>query len=385
MRRRAERRRATRESAIEPTVGASPDELLAQLRLHRLLTDLVLELEEPFRATILARFVEGRSAVDIARGAGIPDSTVRWRLREGLGRLRAQLDVRDEGRKGWAPGVLAFAKGGINVAKPAKSLTTIILLLLALLGGIAIVGIILAHHRSDDPPRNGAPGVTPSPPSDPRAALHRRFPASPRPVLPAMLPPGTFALGPSATIASASSTSTTPPAPPKLVEFDFRAAPFVALMHIFGNQLETPIWVAYETDAKIDVTTHGQRPAIDVFDEVLDSAGANRAEVAAIRIVPAGRTDAAALGGEPVTLSFRNTPLNFVLDALEPRLGMPIARLGPEAIPGTMDMDGNPIVEESPSITLELHDVAAGAALEQALIQAGVGYELTTGFVILPR
>jgi RNA polymerase sigma-70 factor (ECF subfamily) len=158
MRRRAERRRASRESAIEPTVGASPDELLAQLRLHRLLTDLVLELEEPFRSTILARFVEGRSAVDIARSAGIPDSTVRWRLREGLGRLRAQLDARAEGRKVWAPGVLAFATGGMNVAKPTKSLTTIILLLLALLGGIAVVGVVLSRHRSDDPPRNRAPG-----------------------------------------------------------------------------------------------------------------------------------------------------------------------------------------------------------------------------------
>jgi RNA polymerase sigma factor (sigma-70 family) len=157
MRRRTERRRASRESTIEPTVGASPDELLAQLRLHRLLTDLVLELEEPFRSTILVRFVEGRSAVEIARSAGIPDSTVRWRLREGLGRLRAQLDARAEGRKAWAPGVLAFAQEGMNMAKPTKSLTTIIVLLLALLGGIAVFGIVVSRHRSDEPPRNVAP------------------------------------------------------------------------------------------------------------------------------------------------------------------------------------------------------------------------------------
>jgi hypothetical protein len=46
---------------------------------------------------------------------------------------------------------------------------------------------------------------------------------------------------------------------------------------------------------------------------------------------------------------------------------------------------GTPIVDVSPIVTLELHDVSAGAALEEALTQAGVGYELTTGFVILPQ
>lgn len=156
-------------------------------------------------------------------------------------------------------------------------------------------------------------------------------------------------------------------------------------MRVFRNVLETPIWVAYEPDAKIDINTHGQRPAIAVLDEILDNAGANRAEVAAIQIVSDGRTDASVFGGEHVTLSLRNVPLNYVLDALEPKLGMPIGRFGSEVIPGTVDQDGNPLVEQSPPVTLELHDVPAGAALEQALLQTGVGYQLTTGFIILPR
>ena len=124
---------------------------------------------------------------------------------------------------------------------------------------------------------------------------------------------------------------------------------------------------------------------MDVLDDVLASANASREEVAAIRIVPGGRTDAAVLGGELVDVSFRNTPLNLVLNALEPKLGMPIGRLGQAVLPGQTDENGQPLVDPSPPITLELHGVSAGAALEQALLQAGTGYELTTGFVILPR
>ena len=173
---------------------------------------------------------------------------------------------------------------------------------------------------------------------------------------------------------------------PKLVDLDFSNAPFLDLITLLRSELDAPIWVAYETDQVIDVIqTHGKRPVLEVFDQVLDKASASRTEVAAIQIVFDGRTDATVLGGEPVTLSFRNAPLNDVLGALEPKLGMPIGRLSPEVIKGTVDDDGNPQVDRSPPITLEVHAVSAGAALEQALIQAGVGYELTTGFVILPR
>jgi hypothetical protein len=39
----------------------------AQIRLHRLLVELVLELDEPYRSTIIARFVEGRTSASIAQ------------------------------------------------------------------------------------------------------------------------------------------------------------------------------------------------------------------------------------------------------------------------------------------------------------------------------
>lgn len=102
------------------------------MRLHRVLVDLVLELDEPYRSTIIAHFVEGRTLASMARSLGIPAGTVRKRLWEALSRLRAGLDARSGNRKQWAPAVLAFARGGIQVAKPTKVVLAAVAALLLL-------------------------------------------------------------------------------------------------------------------------------------------------------------------------------------------------------------------------------------------------------------
>ncbi|HET9987444.1 MAG TPA: sigma-70 family RNA polymerase sigma factor, partial [Kofleriaceae bacterium] len=148
MTRRSERRRVAREqAALDPREVASPAAMLEQVRLHRLLADLVLALDEPFRSAIVARYVEGRSAADIARTEGIPDSTVRARLREGLSRLRAALDRETGERKAWAPAVLAFARGGLHVATPTKTIAAILAAVIALLliGAVALVLVTRSH------------------------------------------------------------------------------------------------------------------------------------------------------------------------------------------------------------------------------------------------
>lgn len=90
-------RRADRESravtAAEPE--ASTDEVVARGEELRRLADLVLELDEPFRSTLLLRFQEELSPNEIARRLGVPADTVRWRLRSGLERLRERLERRD--------------------------------------------------------------------------------------------------------------------------------------------------------------------------------------------------------------------------------------------------------------------------------------------------
>lgn len=131
MKRRSDARRSVREAIADSAQApAGPDELLEQMRLHRLLVDLVLELDEPYRSTIIAHFVEDRTSASIARSLGIPAGTVRKRLWVALSRLRAGLDARSGDRKRWAPAVLAFAQGGMHVAKSTKVVVAVLVLLL---------------------------------------------------------------------------------------------------------------------------------------------------------------------------------------------------------------------------------------------------------------
>jgi len=146
MKRRGDDRRRAREQAVrDDDHAASPEALLETMRLHRALVDCVLELDEPFRATIIASFVEGRSSAEIARSLGIPDSTVRWRLREGLARLRTQLDTKVGDRKRWAPLVLVLRRGAVVTTSSKLTAIVVAIIVLLLLAG---TGIYVASTRS---------------------------------------------------------------------------------------------------------------------------------------------------------------------------------------------------------------------------------------------
>ncbi len=104
MRRRAQQRRIQREQgqAERPPPAALPDALLTRVELLRRVEQLVAELDEPFRSTVLRHYFEDRSAADIARDSGIPAATVRSRLKTGLDRIRGQLDRQSGGdRSAW--------------------------------------------------------------------------------------------------------------------------------------------------------------------------------------------------------------------------------------------------------------------------------------------
>ncbi|MBV8761198.1 MAG: RNA polymerase sigma factor [Deltaproteobacteria bacterium] len=149
MKRRSDRRRTARdEHADAPAGAATAEELLAQMRLHERLVQLVLELDEPYRSTVIARFVEGRTSAAIAKSLDIPAGTVRKRLHEALARLRAGLDASAGPRKQWAPAVLAFAKGGMTVAKPTKLVALVLAALLIV--GTAVVLLVHPMGRRTD-------------------------------------------------------------------------------------------------------------------------------------------------------------------------------------------------------------------------------------------
>jgi RNA polymerase sigma factor (sigma-70 family) len=101
--RRGTRRRHHHEQAAGALAGEeqppSADEVLARTELQQLIAELLTKLEEPYRATLLLRYFEERDASEIAALYGIPAGTVRWRINEGVRRLRERLDSAHEGRR----------------------------------------------------------------------------------------------------------------------------------------------------------------------------------------------------------------------------------------------------------------------------------------------
>ena len=173
-RRREAGRRLARErdaTSLHPEAADSADEALERLELHRTLAGLVLELEEPFRSTLVQRFFEGRTGAEIARAAGIPEGTVRWRLSEAIARLRCRLDQRLGGRDAWRALLLVRAKEVVLVKLTTKVTIAGAVLLLAMGSSI------LLRNRGSGPSPSGvvrAIGSSATPLATPTPAVHRQ-------------------------------------------------------------------------------------------------------------------------------------------------------------------------------------------------------------------
>ena len=89
---RGEARRSRREEwASQSELLPDAAELVEKAEIAEQVTAAARALPEPFRRTILLRYLEGRSAEEIAREEGKPVDTVRWRVRRGLKLLREEL------------------------------------------------------------------------------------------------------------------------------------------------------------------------------------------------------------------------------------------------------------------------------------------------------
>jgi RNA polymerase sigma factor (sigma-70 family) len=116
------RRRAETSLGREGAGAIASEELVERGHVQHQLAELVLALEEPFRSAVLLRYYEGLNATEIARAQGVPAGTVRWRLSEGVARLRAALDDRHGGsRARWSALVapLALPEGKAAAASTA--------------------------------------------------------------------------------------------------------------------------------------------------------------------------------------------------------------------------------------------------------------------------
>jgi RNA polymerase sigma factor (sigma-70 family) len=115
---RSERSRARRESAVawrpEPRW---PDDLVAEAEIQHRLVEAVLELDEPYRATVLARYFQGMETSAIAARSGVPVETVRTRLKRAIERLRERMDVElGDDRDAWC--LLVFGHRPIRTTGP---------------------------------------------------------------------------------------------------------------------------------------------------------------------------------------------------------------------------------------------------------------------------
>ena len=112
------RRNETRqrhEVASIPLDAHAPDvfESASKAEIRALLGEYLMALSEPYRSTIVQRYYDGLTSVEIARKLGIPEGTVRWRLKVGLDQMRVELDRKSHGdRSRWMSALLVFAPAG---------------------------------------------------------------------------------------------------------------------------------------------------------------------------------------------------------------------------------------------------------------------------------
>jgi len=167
-RRRAEARRKHRErtAARQPVSLPTAEVLIDRAETQRLLVNLVMDLAEPYRSTLLLRYYEGLSAAEIARRQGIPAGTVRSRLKHGLDRLREHLDGRFDGdRRRWcvalaplAGGPSSPAPGGPALVRAGRTLLSVHALLAATCA--LVVGVWLWRMPRDTGPPRPRAGAT---------------------------------------------------------------------------------------------------------------------------------------------------------------------------------------------------------------------------------
>ncbi len=179
MRARGERRRAAREQATQVGVESHVDtrQLVEQVETQQMLAGLVVALEEPLRSTILLRYHEGMSAADIAARQNVPPGTVRWRLKEGLDRLRVELDLLNGGeRKKWQLAITPLVmeplgRGGASTASAIKGALPMKALLKVVVLGAGVSAALLVARRPIAATPSAAAVAMPSAPAGTFAVL----------------------------------------------------------------------------------------------------------------------------------------------------------------------------------------------------------------------
>ena len=147
---RGDARRSSRErGAARAEALPSTAQLVEEASLSRELADLVLQLEEPYRTTLLLRYFRALSIDEIAKAQSLPRETVRTRQRRGLELLRERLDKTRGGRANW---VAAFAPLVRPDSAPLAASSGFVLgaWIAAALVALLVGGVWFAQQRTSD-------------------------------------------------------------------------------------------------------------------------------------------------------------------------------------------------------------------------------------------
>ena len=163
--RRSSHRRRARERASRGAPEASPStfEVVERAASGRRIARLVMELEEPYRSTLLYRYFDGLDAARVAELMSATPAAVRQRAKRALDSLRAQLD-RDTpgGREAWLAALAPLAAPTPVTTAFAQATGTGIVM--SSLTKISIVALVAAGGlwwptRTDPAPRAEPEGV----------------------------------------------------------------------------------------------------------------------------------------------------------------------------------------------------------------------------------
>ena len=105
--RRTVRRRYREQVAGDFGEAEGIEDAAERAQMIGVLHEALAGLDAPYRRVLEAKFFEDRTAADIARSEGCPAGTIRWRVQEGLRRMRRTLDERYEDRATWTCGMAA--------------------------------------------------------------------------------------------------------------------------------------------------------------------------------------------------------------------------------------------------------------------------------------
>jgi len=135
---RSQARRDSHEVAAARPEAVAPSSMAAeQSDTLRSVVGAVIELDEPYRSTVLALYFQGLSSDELARREGVPHATVRSRHARALAKLRERLDREYGDRAAWCAGLAGLT--GLEAAAPIGAIGIVVAAaaLVALLGGAA--------------------------------------------------------------------------------------------------------------------------------------------------------------------------------------------------------------------------------------------------------